>query len=79
MTSAQMSVHRCQCTAPAKAVNSLRLVLINRWSINFLDYPVQGCVAKSLNHSTEHEIIPNYCLKDQHFRLVFGLIGICLV
>ena len=44
------------CTAPAKAVISF-LVLRNRWSKTLIDYPVQGCVARSLNQSTEHKII----------------------
>ena len=35
----------------------LRLLLRNRWSKKLLDYPVQGCVARSLNQSTENKII----------------------
>ena len=51
-------------------------LLLNQYN---LDYPVQGCVARLLNQSMIIRLLPNYCLKDRHFSLVLGFIGIGLV
>ena len=67
------------CTAPAKAVKSLRLILRNLSSKKLLDYPVQGCIARSQNKLTEHKIITKLLSQRSSLSLVLGLIGICLV